>query len=65
MPNIPTATNTAAADGEITRKRRRLWIGAGFVGCVAGSLALAGPFFAPALRRHCLPYVPATENTVL
>ena len=54
-------TNTADVD----RKRRKFWIGAGFVGCVAGSMALAGPFFSPALRRHCLPYVPATENTVL
>eukprot|EP00116_Pleurobrachia_bachei_P000067 sb/3460329/ len=45
-------------------KRRKLWIAAGCVGCVAASLALAGPFITPALRKHVLPYVPATETTI-
>ena len=55
---------TTQADAAI-RKRRKLWLGAGFVGCIAGSIAFAGPFLSPVLRKHCLPYLPATENTVL
>lgn len=31
---------------------------------LAGMTALAWPFLAPALRRHCLPYVPASDAQV-
>ena len=52
------------SDAEATRKRRKLLFGAGFIGCVGATLALAGPFVTPAFRRHCLPYLPATDRTV-
>ena len=56
---------TLQPDAAAGKKRRKLWLGAGFVGCIAGSIAFAGPFLSPVLRKHCLPYLPATENTVL
>lgn len=31
---------------------------------VVGMTALAWPFISPALRKHCLPYVPATDRQV-
>jgi len=52
------------SDAERTRKRRKLLYGAGFLGSVGVSLALVGPFVTPAFRRHCLPYLPATDRTI-
>ena len=62
---MSVTAETAPQSDAAARKRRKLWFGAGFVGCIAGSIAFAGPFLSPVLRKHCLPYLPATENTVL
>ena len=62
---MSVTAETAPQSDAAARKRRKLWLGVGFVGCIAGSIAFAGPFLSPVLRKHCLPYLPATENTVL
>lgn len=54
------------AVSEVRRSRSRL--GLVVTGVVGGSLvalyAVAAPFVAPALRRVCLPFVPATTTQV-
>lgn len=35
------------------------------VGTTVGIVALLWPFLSPALRKHCLPYVPATSEQVV
>ena len=39
-------------------------VAAACIGTTVGMVALAGPFLFPALRRHCLPFVPATDVQV-
>jgi len=42
--------------------RRRQYVGVGLFGTVVGlATAAVAPFLAPALRRHILPYIPATD----
>lgn len=56
--------NGAVSEG----RRRRSRLGLVVTGVVGGSLvalyAVAAPFVAPALRRVCLPFVPATTAQV-
>jgi len=33
-------------------------------GCAVGITVAAFPFISPAFRRHCLPFIPATEKQV-
>lgn len=40
--------------------RKGIWAAGIFGGTAFGLLALSFPFVLPALRRHCLPFVPAT-----
>lgn len=39
-----------------------LWMAVGFGATGFITMAIATPFVLPALRRHCLPYVPATDT---
>ena len=41
-------------------QRKGVWVAGIFGGTAFGLLALSFPFVLPALRRYCLPYVPAT-----
>ena len=36
----------------------------GVGGVAIGTMALSLPFILPALRRYCIPYVPATKEQV-
>ena len=51
-----------------TEARERKWLGlvaAGVTGAVAVGLSIiSAPFVTPALRRFCLPYVPATSKQI-
>lgn len=44
------------------KSRIGLWIGGSFGLAGLVTMAVATPFVLPALRKHCLPYVPATDT---
>ncbi|XP_062413500.1 ATP synthase subunit C lysine N-methyltransferase-like [Pungitius pungitius] len=58
----------AAPSGAVEEKRSRSRLGVVVTGVLGGSLvalyAVAAPFLAPALRKVCLPFVPATTAQV-
>uniref|UniRef100_A0A3B5LDL9 FATP synthase c subunit lysine N-methyltransferase n=1 Tax=Xiphophorus couchianus TaxID=32473 RepID=A0A3B5LDL9_9TELE len=61
--------DTGQGSGAVSEgRRRRSRLGLVVTGVVGGSLvalyAVAAPFVAPALRRVCLPFVPATTAQV-
>lgn len=45
-------------------RRRAVYIGWAVVGTGVALVAGAIPFILPAVRRHCLPYVPATQAQI-
>lgn len=50
-------------DSEVHSKSRiGLWVAGAFGAAGLITVALSTPFILPALRRHCLPYVPATDT---
>ncbi|XP_033960503.1 ATP synthase subunit C lysine N-methyltransferase [Pseudochaenichthys georgianus] len=58
----------SVAAGQVTEKKSRSNLGLVVTGLLGGSLvalyAVATPFVAPALRKVCLPFVPATTAQV-
>lgn len=66
MPGAPTAESPLPAGSENGSGRRHwgLWITAGIGGTLVALYAVVTPFVAPALRRVCLPFVPATSAQI-
>ncbi|PAA66902.1 hypothetical protein BOX15_Mlig008015g3, partial [Macrostomum lignano] len=63
--SLPGASSSSpSAPTAVASPLRRLAVGAA---CAAGALGMvfaAAPFLTPALRRHALPFVPATDSQV-
>uniref|UniRef100_A0A8C5M6U9 ATP synthase subunit C lysine N-methyltransferase n=1 Tax=Leptobrachium leishanense TaxID=445787 RepID=A0A8C5M6U9_9ANUR len=65
--NVHTAEEKLSLVSNIGTSKKKRW-GLVITGVIGGSLvalyAVTAPFVAPALRKICLPYVPATTNQV-
>lgn len=66
MPSSPPADSPLPAGSEDGSRRRRwgLWITGGVGGTLVALYAVVTPFVTPALRRVCLPFVPATSAQI-
>jgi len=65
-PLLASAEGQLKSDVKVKKSRSR--VGVIVTGLLGGSLvvlyAVAAPFIAPALRKYCLPFVPATTAQV-
>ncbi|XP_065608136.1 ATP synthase subunit C lysine N-methyltransferase isoform X2 [Cyrtonyx montezumae] len=68
MPGAPTADSpllsSAGSEDGLRRRSWGLWITGGIGGTLVALYAVVTPFVAPALRRVCLPFVPATSAQI-
>uniref|UniRef100_A0A8C2TTU0 ATP synthase c subunit lysine N-methyltransferase n=1 Tax=Coturnix japonica TaxID=93934 RepID=A0A8C2TTU0_COTJA len=66
MPSAPMVQSPLPAGSEDGSRRRRwgLWMVGGVGGTLVALYAVVTPFVAPALRRVCLPFVPATSAQI-
>lgn len=66
MRSSPPADSPLPAGSEDGSRRRRwgLWITGGVGGTLVALYAVVTPFVTPALRRVCLPFVPATSAQI-
>ena len=65
MAELETSVRSEKEVKNSPRITKTGWMILGSCGAIAGTIyAVATPFVMPALRRYCLPYVPATSNQV-